>query len=143
MLVKPGTLRFLGHITVLDWGVPPDLRDASAILKIGQGPRQGGDVAASPPIPRAGCVSVTRQGSVPRTMRMWDRLSTRLPCHSLLIILLKSRTRIIMPHLGCRVSVRGRGAGWLIWCLHSHPTGSYCAESPDLLYRTGFYIKLT
>ena len=41
------------------------------------------------------------------------------------------------------VSVRGRGAGWLIWCLHSHPTGSYCAESPDLLYRTGFYIKLT
>ena len=33
LLGKPGTLHFLGHITVLAWGVPPDPRDASAFYE--------------------------------------------------------------------------------------------------------------
>ena len=101
-------------------------------------------MAASPPIPRVGCASVTRQGSVPPPKRMWDRLATRLPCHSLLIIYvpyaryyatswLRVCMRVIFHYATTwlRVcmgqGVRGRRAHLV---LALHPTGSYCAESP-------------
>ena len=42
-------------------------------------------------------------------------------CLATLYLLFKSPSRVIIPHSGRRVWVKGRGAGWLIWCLHSTP----------------------
>ena len=60
LLGKPGTLHSPGHILSFGPGRPAGPKRGFRFSKIGQEPRQGGDVAASPPIPRVGCASVTR-----------------------------------------------------------------------------------
>ena len=118
LLGKPGTLHSPGHIFPSALGVPPDLRDASGFSKIGQVPRQGGDVAASPPIPRVGCASVTRQGAVPHPKRIWDRLSTRLPWP--LFTYYSSPLRALLYHIVV-VAYGSRGEG---------PAGSFGVCTP-------------
>ena len=106
LLGKPGTLHSLGHSFPSALGVPPDLREASGFRRV---VKNHGRVGMWLRLHRSrgsfGCASVTRQGSVPPPKRMWDRLATRLPCHSLLIIYVPLR-ELLCHFLASRMYAR-------------------------------------
>ena len=147
LLGKPGTLHSPGHIFPSALGVPPDLRDASGFFRrldkylgrVGMWLRphrsRGSGV---PQLPGKGrSLTPSAYGTVSQPV-----------CLATLYLLFKSPSRVIIPHSGRRVWVKGRGAGWLIWCLHSTPQAATVRSrrlpiSPLVLIGVSRVIKQT
>ena len=141
LLGKPGTLHSPGHILSLGPGRPAGPKRRSRLLEIGQGPRQGGDVAAFPPIPRVGC-AFSYQARVGPSPKAHEG-----PALNPFALLLSTYylTHVPYAHFYATYWLSRMGQGErcrlarLVLALH--PTGSHCAESSALcclpLYRTG------
>ena len=119
LLGKPGTLHSPGHSFPSALGVPPDLREASGFRRLVKNHGRVGmwlrphrsRGSGVPQLPGKGrSLALSAYGTVSQPV-----------CLASLYSLFASPTRVIMPLFGYRVPVRGRGAGWLIWCLHSTP----------------------
>ena len=125
LLSKPGTLHSPGHIFPSALGVPPDLREASGFRRLVKNHGRVG-MWLRPHRSRGSVVpQLPGRGRVPRPKRMWDRLSTRLPCHSLLIIHVPYARYYATSWLSrTGQGERGRLAHLV---LALHPTGSYFA----------------
>ena len=121
LLGKPGTLHSPGHILSLSPGRPAGPKRRFSLFEDWSRTTAGWGCGCVPTDP-AGRVCLSYQARVgpshnahvgpalnPFALPLYTHYFTQVPA------------RIIMPHLGCRVSVRGGGAGWLIWCLHSTP----------------------
>ena len=120
LLGKPGTLHSPGQIFPLGPGRPAGPKRCFRIFEDWTSTSAGWGCGCVPTDPAGRvCLSYQARGGPSPQAHMGPSLNPF--ALATLYLLFKSPSRVIIPHSGRRVWVKGRGAGWLIWCLHSTP----------------------